>query len=261
MEFDPTIADVHTQPTDAYGAPVGRVLHVATGMPRTMVVTVETCTGPRAYVGLASSYFERVTDLMSRIPKGFLVFSGDDAAALGYIQMGAHGVISVTANVAPRLMAEMYTAARGGDALRAIEINNRLLPLHKSLFVETNPIPVNARRHFEIGGTGLEQPRRMVMQHQFAALGHTGQRQHTAHIAAEHDPRRRDQVLVVNRTHETDFVATGQLDCHPHGGRGLRGQARLTGCLRADLHHTLAGHVFRGFFFAAGKSTLLRINR
>ncbi len=90
----------------------------------------------------STSNFERVTDLMSRIPKGFLVFSGDDAAALGYIQLGAHGVISVTANVAPRLMAEMYTAARGGDALRAIEINNRLLPLHKSLFVETNPIPV-----------------------------------------------------------------------------------------------------------------------
>jgi 4-hydroxy-tetrahydrodipicolinate synthase len=90
----------------------------------------------------STSNFERVTDLMSRIPKGFLVFSGDDAAALGYIQLGAHGVISVTANVAPRLMAEMYTAARAGDALRAIEINNRLLPLHKSLFVETNPIPV-----------------------------------------------------------------------------------------------------------------------
>ena len=90
----------------------------------------------------STSNFERVTDLMSRLPKGFLVFSGDDAAALGYIQLGAHGVISVTANVAPRLMAEMYTAARGGDALRAIEINNRLLPLHKSLFVETNPIPV-----------------------------------------------------------------------------------------------------------------------
>jgi 4-hydroxy-tetrahydrodipicolinate synthase len=95
----------------------------------------------------STSNFERVTDLMARVPKGFLVFSGDDAAALGYIQLGAHGVISVTANVAPRLMAEMYQAARGGDALRAIEINNRLLPLHKSLFVETNPIPVKWALH------------------------------------------------------------------------------------------------------------------
>ena len=95
----------------------------------------------------STSNFERVTDLMSRIPKGFLVFSGDDAAALGYIQLGAHGVISVTANVAPRLMSEMYTAARAGDAVRAIEINNRLLPLHKSLFVETNPIPVKWALH------------------------------------------------------------------------------------------------------------------
>jgi 4-hydroxy-tetrahydrodipicolinate synthase len=90
----------------------------------------------------ATSSFERVTDLMARMPKGFLVFGGDDAAALGYMQLGAHGVISVTANVAPRLMHEMIVAARKGDSARAIEINNRLLPLHRNLFLETNPIPV-----------------------------------------------------------------------------------------------------------------------
>jgi hypothetical protein len=60
-ENDPTIADVHTQPTDLAGNLVGRVLHVATGMPRLMVVSVNTCQGPRAYAGLASSYFEKVT--------------------------------------------------------------------------------------------------------------------------------------------------------------------------------------------------------
>ncbi len=60
-KLDPTIADVHTQPTDEVGNMVGRVLHVATGMPRLMVVTAETCSGPRAYVGLASSYFEEIT--------------------------------------------------------------------------------------------------------------------------------------------------------------------------------------------------------
>jgi 4-hydroxy-tetrahydrodipicolinate synthase len=90
----------------------------------------------------STSSIERVTELMARMPKGFLVFSGNDDAALAYAQLGAHGVISVTANVAPRLMHEMITAARKGDTSRAIEINNRLLPLHKHLFVEANPIPV-----------------------------------------------------------------------------------------------------------------------
>ncbi|MGK3996677.1 DUF3160 domain-containing protein [Sorangium sp. So ce1024] len=65
---DPTIADVHTQPTDAGGAPVGRVLHVATGLPRLMVVTADPCGGaPRAFVGLASSYFEKITEGFSRM--------------------------------------------------------------------------------------------------------------------------------------------------------------------------------------------------
>lgn len=66
-EFDPTIADVHTQPTDEGGGFVGRVLHVGTGSPRLLVVTAETCSGPRAYVGLASSYFETVTEDFQRL--------------------------------------------------------------------------------------------------------------------------------------------------------------------------------------------------
>ena len=90
----------------------------------------------------ATSNVERVTDLMRRVRKDFLVFSGDDITALAYILLGAHGVISVTANVAPRLMHEMCEAARSGDSARAIAVNNKLLPLHKNLFLETNPIPV-----------------------------------------------------------------------------------------------------------------------
>ncbi len=65
--FDPTIADVHTQPTDELGTPVGRVLHVGTGYARQMVVTVPTCMGPRAYTGLVSSYHEVVTDNLERL--------------------------------------------------------------------------------------------------------------------------------------------------------------------------------------------------
>ena len=67
IEFEPTIADVHTQPTDEGGGEVGRVLHVGTGHARLFVVTTETCVGPRAYVGLASSYFEKITENWDRM--------------------------------------------------------------------------------------------------------------------------------------------------------------------------------------------------
>lgn len=95
----------------------------------------------------STSSIERVTDLMMRMPKGFMVFSGNDDAALAYAMLGADGVISVTANVAPRLMHEMMAAAKAGATARAIEINNRLLGLHRNLFLEANPIPVKWALH------------------------------------------------------------------------------------------------------------------
>ena len=90
----------------------------------------------------ATGSVDRVQDLMKRVRKGFLVFSGDDATCLSYMLLGAHGVISVTANVAPRLMSQMCKAARSGKTADAIAINNRLLGLHRNLFLESNPIPV-----------------------------------------------------------------------------------------------------------------------
>src|SRR5262249_41546750 len=72
----------------------------------------------------------------------FVVYSGDDITALPLMLMGAHGVISVTANVAPKLMSEMCAAVHAGDVPRARACNDRLLPLHRNLFVEANPIPV-----------------------------------------------------------------------------------------------------------------------
>jgi len=95
----------------------------------------------------ATASMERGAELLARVPKDFSILSGDDASALAYMQLGAHGVISVTANVAPRLMSEMCRAARAGDASRAIATNNKLIPLHKHLFVETNPIPVKWALH------------------------------------------------------------------------------------------------------------------
>ncbi len=90
----------------------------------------------------ATANIERGTDLLKRAPRGFAIYSGDDATALALILLGGHGTISVTANVAPRLMHEMCAAALVGDMKKARELNLRLLGLHQKLFVEANPIPV-----------------------------------------------------------------------------------------------------------------------
>jgi len=85
---------------------------------------------------------DRATDLDKRPPKRFAPYRGDDSTGHALILLGGHGVISVTANVAPRLMHEMCAAALVGDVKKARELNLRLLPLHQKLFVEANPIPV-----------------------------------------------------------------------------------------------------------------------
>ena len=74
--------------------------------------------------------------------RDFVVYSGEDITGLPLMLMGGHGVISVTANVAPRLMSEMCRAALAGELATARALNDRLLPLHRRLFAEPNPIPV-----------------------------------------------------------------------------------------------------------------------
>ena len=90
----------------------------------------------------ATGGIERGTDLLLRLPKDFAVLSGDDATAMSLMLLGGKGVISVTANVAPKLMHEMCVAAVAGDVKTACEINAKLFQLHQKLFVEANPIPV-----------------------------------------------------------------------------------------------------------------------
>jgi len=80
--------------------------------------------------------------LMREAPQGFQVFSGDDPTAAALMLLGARGNISVTANVAPRLMHDLCVAATAGDLPRVRELNTRLARLNKALFVEANPIPV-----------------------------------------------------------------------------------------------------------------------
>lgn len=90
----------------------------------------------------ATANMERCADLLKRAPRDFAVYSGDDASCLGLMMLGGHGVISVTANVAPATMQEMCAAVLAGDLARARAANNKLLGLHTHLFVEANPIPV-----------------------------------------------------------------------------------------------------------------------
>ena len=95
----------------------------------------------------ATASMARGADLLKRAPKDFGVYSGEDVSTLALMLLGGHGTISVTANVAPRLMHEMCAAVRKGDHAKAVEINNRLLGLHNQLFLESNPIPVKWALH------------------------------------------------------------------------------------------------------------------
>ena len=90
----------------------------------------------------ATGNLDRACDLIARAPKDFALYSGDDMTCVASILLGFHGNISVTANVAPRLMHEMCIAAAAGDVAKAREIHFKLLGLHRDLFCEANPIPV-----------------------------------------------------------------------------------------------------------------------
>jgi 4-hydroxy-tetrahydrodipicolinate synthase len=90
----------------------------------------------------ATGNIERAQWLIKEAPKDFAIYSGDDPTAVALMLCGGHGNVSVTANVAPRLMHELCMAAMAGDVKRAMEIQFKLMPLHKTLFIESNPIPV-----------------------------------------------------------------------------------------------------------------------
>jgi 4-hydroxy-tetrahydrodipicolinate synthase len=110
--------------------------------------TVLRLAGVPGIVGIkdATSDLARGSELLRALnaagKRDFAVYSGEDLTALALMLMGGHGVVSVTANVAPKLMGEMCKAALAGDIAAARALNDRLLPLHRKLFVEANPIPV-----------------------------------------------------------------------------------------------------------------------
>ena len=103
----------------------------------------------------ATGNIERAQWLIREAPKSFSIYSGDDPTAVALMLCGGHGNISVTANVAPRQMHELCMAAMAGEVKRAMDIQFKLMPLHKQLFVEPNPIPVKwaMQRLGRCGGT------------------------------------------------------------------------------------------------------------
>ena len=107
----------------------------------------------------ATGNMGRGFDLLCNVPQDFAVYSGDDASSLALLLQGGHGAISVTANVAPKLMHEMCVASFAGDLITARAVNNKLLRLHCDLFVEANPIPVKwAVAQMGLMDTGLRLP-------------------------------------------------------------------------------------------------------
>jgi 4-hydroxy-tetrahydrodipicolinate synthase len=147
-------------------AAVSRVPVIAYNVPsRTAVDMLPATVGriaqlPRvAAVKEAVASVARVREILERVPSTFAVLSGDDASARQTVQAGARGVISVTANVAPRAMADMIAAALQGDDTGARKLDAGLATLHEALFLEANPIPAKwALARMGLMGTGLRLP-------------------------------------------------------------------------------------------------------
>jgi 4-hydroxy-tetrahydrodipicolinate synthase len=113
----------------------------------------------------ATGNIERAQWLIREAPKGFAVYSGDDGTAVALMLCGGQGNVSVTANIAPRLMHELCKAAVAGERDAAMRIQFQLLPLHKHLFIEPNPIPVKwAMARLGLCGPALRLPMTLLGQ-------------------------------------------------------------------------------------------------
>ena len=125
------------------------------------VDTVVRLSGIPNIIGIkeATGEIQRARDILAAVAGDFDIYSGDDATGMEFMLAGGHGVISVTANVAPRAMREMCVAALAGDKAAATAINNKLMGLHQDLFLEANPIPVKWALHaMGMIGTGIRLP-------------------------------------------------------------------------------------------------------
>jgi 4-hydroxy-tetrahydrodipicolinate synthase len=129
---------------DAIGIPI-----IMYNIPARSVIDMSVDTMKRLYdlkniagVKDATASMVRVSQQRAAVGEGFNQLSGEDATALGFMAHGGHGCISVTSNVAPRLCAEFQSACLRGDYAAALELQDKLMPLHQNLFIETSPAPV-----------------------------------------------------------------------------------------------------------------------
>ncbi len=149
-----TIAEAVDIPVILYNVP-GRTVADLSGDTTIRLAQIPNIVGIKD----ATANMARGADLLMRAPKDFAIYSGEDVSTLALMFLGAHGTISVTANVAPRLMHEMCVAALNGERAKAIEINNRLMGLHNQLFLEPNPIPAKwALNQMGLIETGIRLP-------------------------------------------------------------------------------------------------------
>lgn len=137
-----TIADHVSIPIILYNVPSRTSCDMQTA-------TIATLSHINHIIGIkeATGKLDRIAPILQNASKDFLLYSGDDATSLDFMKQGGHGVISVTANVAPAKMSELCDAVLSQDFKKAEYINNQLILLHTRLFVETNPIPVKWALH------------------------------------------------------------------------------------------------------------------
>ncbi|MFB3081859.1 MAG: 4-hydroxy-tetrahydrodipicolinate synthase [Gammaproteobacteria bacterium] len=132
-----SIADAVDKPVLLYNVP-GRT--VTDMLPETVA---RLATHPNIFgIKEATGDIERLKQIRDLVSEDFMLYSGDDFTTMAFIENGGHGVVTVSGNVAPRLMADMCRAASAGDSDRAKELDDKLQPLNKALFLESTPIPL-----------------------------------------------------------------------------------------------------------------------
>jgi 4-hydroxy-tetrahydrodipicolinate synthase len=149
-----TVAEAVDIPVILYNVP-GRTMADLHNLTALRLAEIGNITGIKD----ATGDIGRGVDLIRQAPEGFSVYSGDDATAAALMLLGGKGNISVTANVAPRLLSDMCAAALAGDVKRTREINEKLSVVNKVLFLEANPIPVKwAMAHLGLTELGYRLP-------------------------------------------------------------------------------------------------------
>jgi 4-hydroxy-tetrahydrodipicolinate synthase len=148
------VADAVEKPVILYNVP-GRT--VADTLPETVA---RLATHPKIRgIKDATGDMQRLKDLKAVVPDSFGLYSGDDFTTREFIELGGHGVITVTGNVAPRLMADMCRAQAANDSAAALTLDEKLQPLNTAMFLESNPIPVKwALAEMGMISTGIRLP-------------------------------------------------------------------------------------------------------